>query len=436
LFGHWAHYSSQIGADGEAELALEKIKSLAEQDSSLKADADRAILGAENNQAILKRISETCFVFPNVDENTKSEIESEHASLQDANKRIFEPLLSWWDEGFEALGEIYDYWGRGNFAQLLHNAQKHTGNFNLTLEVRSLDDVKQAVRLWGLYTDFLMLIWKGPVKTLGMSMVPLGDPYIGGIGGHGYILSMGSEIKGKNSEKIFYPAACFASTHMPDEVVRFLATEAKPFLERGKLLVVPATAIGCLHPGHGPFEQLLADAVCAIPTMRANGKIESPIGVIPYSSDAPLHVLAELADQESTTLARLRATLKKRSNQQPDIADRDAQINTKLMEMEIADALREIKSHLKIESSKKNFANIEEPLGTTYANYRNHGTVNTPDLTYSPLLTLENLGYRWHVGKSTQTKQKIRFEPSEKQIVGTWLVPAECGLLLAAVKRV
>jgi hypothetical protein len=435
VFGHWAHYASQIGNSEKTDFALDKIKALAEKDGALKADTDRALLGAENNRAILNRIRETCFAQPieNLSKSGSSEIRI--SSLQDVNRKVLAPLLDWWDEGFDALGEIYDYWGRGNFAQLLNNAQKFTGSFNLTLEVRSIQDIKQAVRLWGLYADLLMLIWKGPVETRGTSIVPLSDPYFGGVGGHGYFYTS-DEIQSKRNNKTYNAAVSFASTLMPEEVIRFLATEARPFLQSGKLIVVPAPAIGCLHPGHGPFEQLIANAAGAIPNLRDGGKIENPIGFIPYSPDAPLNVLAELADAENIALTRLRKVLRARSHQQSTPADQAVQSASKLLELEIADVLKEIKSDLKIVTAKENAANVDEPLGVTFANYKNLKSGNSENIAYSPLLTLENLGYRWRVGTDAVTNQKIRFEPSEKQPIGTWLASAKCGLSILAVRRV
>jgi tetratricopeptide (TPR) repeat protein len=439
LFAHLADYASQLGKVEVTNFATEKIKNLRAQNPQLEQKADSFINRAENNLRIRERIVDTCITNSSdaVHALDAVEIRDVHDSA-DTNRAACRVLLDWWDEGFECIGEIYDFWGRGNFSRLLSNARDQTGSFNLTIEVRSLEDVKRAVRLWALYTDFLILIWKGPTEHLGMSMVPLSATYgetDGEIGGHGYIVAAGSEISGKRSDKRFYPAMCFASTNLPDPVIHFLATEAKPLFELGKLVVVPAAAIGCLHPGHGPFEQLIADAAGAIPSLRATGQIQNPISLIPYSPDAPFDVIAELVEKESSALRRLRRTLRERSQQQPAMNGLAQSSAIRLMESEIADALAEIQSRMKLYAGKHDFSRDSEPLGAVHAHYLSAASRDAPDL-YSPILTLQTMGYRWKVGAAPNSLEKTRFELTDKQVIGTWLAPPERGWSFAVARRV
>src|SRR3990172_7138853 len=111
------------------------------------------------------------------------------------------------------------------------------------------------------------------------------------------MVASGILLKKKGSKKKWYPAMSQTSL-LPNEVMTFLATEARPFIQSGRLIVVPAVGAGCINPGHGPFEQLLSEAANAIPSIRWKGFEGSPIGFVPYSPDAPFELLAELADAE------------------------------------------------------------------------------------------------------------------------------------------
>jgi hypothetical protein len=80
------------------------------------------------------------------------------------------------DAQLESIAGAYDFWGRGNFERMLLNTRSFPNSFNITLEVRSLDDVKRALRIWGLYADFLILLWKGPTEN-GLAIIPFPEDY-------------------------------------------------------------------------------------------------------------------------------------------------------------------------------------------------------------------------------------------------------------------
>lgn len=102
----------------------------------------------------------------------------------------------------------------------------------------------------------------------------------------------------EGSEKMWYPAMAHISA-IPADVAAFLSTEARPFIQSGRLVVVPAAGAGCINPGRGPFAQLLAESANAIPSIRWKGVEGTPIGHVSHSPDAPFERLAELAEAES-----------------------------------------------------------------------------------------------------------------------------------------
>ena len=430
LFAHLADYASQIGQTDITHDALKKIKEVQSGDAKEDPLIEAIVNRVEVNSKTRERILETCFVEGSSGQTGRI------LTLQEENQSAFSSLLEWWDDCKNSFGQIYDFWGRGNFSQLLNNSRKHTGSFSITLEVRTLEEVKRAVRLWGLYADFLMLIWKGSTETFGMSMVPFPETYgekSMEIGGHGYAVAAGSQLKLEGSSKVYFPAISSAGTALPDFVTHFLATEAKPLLKLGKLVVVPAAAIGCVHPGHGPFEQLIADACNAIPGLRANAIIESPISLIPYSPDAPLEVIAELTERESSTLRRLRTALRRRSMQQPLTSEAAQRTAIKSLELEIADALSEIGGQMRLAARRQNFSNESELIGSSHSRFHQLDTYDD-SAVYSPILTLQSMGYQWKVGTPLNQLKKNRFELEGKQVVGTWLVPPTGGWTFPMVR--
>ena len=92
--------------------------------------------------------------------------------------------------------------------------------------------------------------------------------------------------------------------------------EARQLLEDGRLVVVPATGVGCVHPGHGPLEQLLTESANGVAGLRGSGKSnEVPIGLIPYSPDAPFDLLADIAQAQQGELRKLRRLLIRRTRE-------------------------------------------------------------------------------------------------------------------------
>jgi hypothetical protein len=341
------------------------------------------------------------------------------------------PLVRLWDEAPECIGGAYDFWGRGNFARLLHNARRFPNSFNVTLEVRSLDDVKRAIRLWGLYADFLLLLWKGKAES-GLSIIPFPEDY-DEPGGWGYMVC-GDVITKEGSPKKWHPALAQIST-IPEEVAVFLAAEARPFIETGRLVVVPAPAAGCINPGHGPFEQLLAEAANAIPSLRWKGFQGVPIGLVPHSPNAPLTLLAELAESEASRLRKLRILLLQRSRQLTP--DQTIQMEAKTLALEIEDSLRDLADKTAAFARKKGLETAEEPLTGTTARFKwdqKSLSGQTPDTPFAPLFILQTLGYGWRVDTGAIAKMPARFEPESGDVVGTWLAPPKAGWTIPTVR--
>ncbi|MGH9428753.1 MAG: tetratricopeptide repeat protein, partial [Terriglobia bacterium] len=435
-------YSSVLGRSSEASEAL-KALSLLESNSHDPAKAnegfaetkEKAPKLAEMNMALREQI----VTITTGDWDKPASQRPEPPSLEQANAKVMKSLLSLWDgipnayPGSAAM--CYDFWGRGNFARLLRNAQTIRSAFNITLEVRTLDGLKQAVRLWSLYADMLMLIWKGPTQDGKLLDVLPGVPEVfGEPGGYGYIL--GSPVKDDSGRDAWLVMA--HASLLPVEVISFLMNEARPLLAAGRLIVVPATGIGCVHPGHGPLEQLVTESANAIAGLRSSDKSnEVPIGMMPYSPDAPFELLADIIEAQQPQLRKLRRLLIRRTR---ELAPNEAGIiANKELALEIDDALRDLADEQNATARKRGVASAQEPLNGGFCRFHRNGSRLLPGPAaspspFAPLLTLQNFGYKWGIS-SPGSQPEGRYEPGKESVVGTWLVlPTDRWSMLAVRK--
>jgi hypothetical protein len=246
---------------------------------------------------------------------------------------------------------------------------------------------------------------------------------------------LGTVLRKEGSKRRWSMGLGYGST-LPSEVTTFLATEGRPFIQSGRLVVIPAVGAGCINPGHGPFEQLLAESANAIPSIRWKGIGATPIGHIPYSPDAPFEVLAEMADAESERLRKLRLLLLRRSREMSP--DGDLSIGAKALSLEIDDALRDLEDRTNTTVRKKGLAKAKEPMEGTTARFRSNGARLGEPRSFSPfapLLVLQSLGYGWRVEGAEVPRFPARFEPKGDDVIGAWLSPPKTGWSVPMFKR-
>lgn len=430
VLGHISNYASQLGEEGELSDALTQLDQLRTEDVTTEDDRQRVRARARANTDLRERLLE---VFDAPSARRAEDAPRSGDSFASANAATVRPLIEWWEDVGTGLHAAYDFWGRGSFSRVLQDAQRFRESFNVTVEVRTLDDVQRAVRLWALCADVLILLWKGPTDN-GLVIAPFPEDY-DATGGWGYAIAAGSEIEIKGSEKKFYPAMSHASL-LPDGVVSFLATEARPLFAAGRLVVVPAVGVGCTNPGHGPFEQLLSEAANAFPTVRWKDLETTPIGLLPYSPDAPLALLAELSAQELGRLRSLRQLLLRRAREgHPTV---DVQRDAKLLSLEISDALRDLEDRQTRSMHKAGYASAGEPLADAVAPFRSNGRAMAGELSesaFAPLFVLKTLGYGWRVEGHQVPRFPARFEPQPGDLIGSWLAPASSGWAIPTIRR-
>lgn len=145
-----ASYASQLWCGGRCCEATAELGQLPDEPEELKVEKERATTRANANRQLRQRFLEVL----QQEEPANAAGTGECISLPEANAVVVRPLLRLWDDlkdaQLESIAGAYDFWGRGNSEHMLLNTRSFPNSFNITLEVRSLDDVKRALRIWGL----------------------------------------------------------------------------------------------------------------------------------------------------------------------------------------------------------------------------------------------------------------------------------------------
>ena len=452
ILGHIANYSSQLGDNDSLQRAVNKLNECKTDDEKVAEVKEKYIKRVEANIEIRKRIIDISLIgqganvvkealnrvkdFPRFVDDSKNEsptYEDPILTLHQANALTIAPLIKWWEDtidDYNAASLDYDYWGRGCFAQILQNLQAFPHSLNVTLEVRTLEDIRQAFRLWSLYADFVLLLWKGPTRSGQFLHFVDGEWF--GPWGAGYMLGLGTKLESKKG-RLRFPAIGYASW-LPDDVAKFLVTEAKSFLASGRLLLVPASGVGCVSPGHGVMEQLLTEAANCIPAIHHEQQSNIGIGSLPYALDIPLDVLFDFINETQIDLLHMRKLLLSKTSH---VRTNGLQHLPKALELDIADALKRLRYRNATLVKKRNLSAAEQEtqVGITPFHVSGQGLVAAEDAIFSPLLTLESMGYGWKIGASVQSRPAYRYEPAKGEAIGAWLAPPEPGVQVLTFKK-
>ena len=348
-------------------------------------------------------------------------------SVQAANTTLVKGLITGWLAFPNAAEKIYDFWGRGNLLRAMLNMRAFPQSFNVTLEVHTVEEARQAIRLWALLADVLVLIWKGP--TVSSSVITPVPRSFFDAGGGGYIATICGESPQEMSRtmNLGVPRVEIPSdgptptvmTHyaslLPPEVGRFLTEEAMPLVATGRLLVVPATGICCVGSGHGPLESLFAEACNAIPAIKGDAA-RLPASWVPYFPDIPLGALADVAHEHETSLRSLRLLLFRKTRQLRGSGVTGAE--AKELELEIQDSLAQITDTQSGLRRKHGWSEAREAVATRYDGFSEEHV--------APILVLQSMGYRWRVEPTFGAPpSKSILLPKDDEPVGTWLHPAD-----------
>lgn len=362
------------------------------------------------------------------------------------------PLIQWWEEwrGHQPTpphSEILDFWARGGFIRAAA-AIRAKPTAAIAVDARSLDDIRRWARVFCPLFETVVVKWKGDLGY-GMILTPMEMEYggPGAFGGHGYGVtsSLGKSPKGRP-----WPVAVSWANPLPREVAAFLATEALPLVEAGRLLVVPAPLVGCTQTAVGWTDHLLVDGLLggAVNVIGAGAEGPTPAGsqrvldlskvAVPYIEDVPLSDLATVLNEMEDSLYPLRSFLF-RSLLSQDLRHENWQGITAL-ESDIRGACTELRERLSSISKGQQWQVAEE--GGAFAaalpggNQAGHEPVTdllraiSPDREFGPWIPywrLESFGGRLDWTCPLDNPSEPADRPDQPEIVQSWLWPGTGG---------
>ncbi|MGA2027065.1 MAG: hypothetical protein ABSH17_08360 [Syntrophobacteraceae bacterium] len=361
---HWAQIKIDQAKHREARsLAEAALKSADKLPPKVIKDASEIIKLAEAGAPLTSLFEDLL--------NSKAPLElagtAKSKDIHEAHKQLVRPLLDWTDKWPTALQEIYDFWGRGNLARFILN---HRGFgekvFHVTVEATNVNEARKWAGVLCPLVDVLTILWKGPVLSGGMAIVPVHHEY-DGPGGWGYAIAAGSNMcSNEDSEDLNWSPAMGWATLLPNDAVRFLFEEARDFFEEGRMILLPALNVGCVDPGHGPMERMFNDVVNASPILSYQGNNDEAIRLsslpLPYFPDVPLNELATIVKDEGDSLLKTRLALREWAR---NIKDRD-KLETRALAREcyerVESALRDIERKFNDLARRLNWAKLDESI--------------------------------------------------------------------------
>jgi hypothetical protein len=169
-----------------------------------------------------------------------------------------------------------------------------------------MDEIGLWAKVFCPLFDTVVVKWKGEIGQ-GMVIAPM-DIHYGGpgcFGGHGYSVTAGSRTTSPEGNE--WTVAVVWANPLPQEVASFLATEALPLFQRGRLLVVGAPLVGCTQTAVGWTDHLLVDGLlggvvnvvgagesAAVRGAGSQRVLDLSVVSLPYIDGVPLSDLARV----------------------------------------------------------------------------------------------------------------------------------------------
>ena len=107
------------------------------------------------------------------------------------------------------------------------------------------------------------------------------------------------------------------------------------------------------------------------------------------------------------------------------------------MEFEIADAFKLLCARNDALAKRRSLSAPEQATQVGVAPFREsgYGMLETNGAMFSPLLTLESMGYGWNIDATGRSSSISRYEPSDGEAIGTWLTPPKAGPSIPKVRN-
>ncbi len=194
------------------------------------------------------------------------------------------PLIEWFKEFSPKEGEdhvysaLFDIWGRGGFSRIVAAVQADPLN-TISVDATCIAEIELWARVFCPLYDTVIVNWKGSLDD-GLAVVPmpdnLGPP--GEFGGQGY-----TRTSDTYAEKDGWHAAVGWGNFLPKDVAEFLATEALPLIQSGRLILIPAPLVGCTQSAIGWTDNLFVDTFLGGVVKTAGFRQKNESAVSKYS---------------------------------------------------------------------------------------------------------------------------------------------------------
>lgn len=439
---HWAQIKMHQAKDREARKLAEEALVFADRLPPNVRDDAAHIAKTAADRAPLTSLYEDLLNDPNplILAGTQ-----QAKTIQEAHRKIVGTLLEWGDVWPKALQELYDFWGRGNLARYILNHRGFENAFHVTVEATTVAEARQWTKVLCPLVDVLTILWKGPVLSGGMALVPIHHSYEAA-GGWGYSVCAGDNWRpDKNSDDWNWSPAMGWATLLPRDAVEFLFREARGFFEAGSLFLLPALNVGCIDPGHGAIERMFTDSVNANPFLSQTGNNNHAQAFdffpLPYFPDVPLDELSAMVKGEGDSLLETRLCLREwaRTLRDPD------KIETRSTMVEIRERIesemRRIARKFALLSRKLEWAEQEGKIQSysfDAGNLRVTPSCSAAEemirmhdelqgLPWYAYFRLSAQDYRWDLMRDcSKSSRRIRERPRPEG-VHHWLVPPKPG---------
>ena len=224
---------------------------------AMRTDAQNNIAWIDNNVSTV-----TNWFGSEAAEDIRKNVVSKPEGLRHVIADQMRPLIQWFrefppkDGVGHAYSELFDIWGRGGFSRIVAAVRADPLN-SISVDATGVADIRLWARVFCPLYDTVIVLWKGCLDN-GLAIVPmpdnLGPP--GEFGGQGYVRTSDA-LHGKPG----WHAAVGWGNFLPKEVSEFLATEALPLIQSGRLVLIPASLVGCTQSAVGWTDNLFVDTL-------------------------------------------------------------------------------------------------------------------------------------------------------------------------------
>jgi hypothetical protein len=296
---------------------------------------------------------------------------------------------------------MYNYWARGNVHRLLLNCKVFPNDLKCVVPCGTVDEIRRAVRLLMFVVDYLIVVWTGP-ETAGGAFMSVPVDYQGA-GGGGHILACAD--RSRNSYHEYFPA--FGEGHFfPEDLLTFVADEARDLVATGRLAVLSGPGIGWTPSSRGVVLSYLRQHCGIVPVLGGRLDEGQSLGLLPYAPTIEMPRIAEVMDKHEQSLVHLRQILFQRMREAGTRGD-DA---SRRIERELRDGLRELRSI----HERTNGPPAEERVQSA----RGQDRLLSAAL---PLLGFDSLGLQWAITNEQAAFVAQAAPATVFPMVGDWL---------------